>query len=198
MTEIAPLDEASRIRVLHQFSVLDTPPEQAYNDITEVVAYIAKVPIVLVSLIDEARQWFKAKLGIDVCETPRDMAFCAHAILTPHQPLIVPDATKDERFANNPLVTGEPNIRFYLGVPLVTPEGAALGTLCAIDRVPRELDAEQIKSIKALAHMAMSQLELRRQASCLRQAATYIDQHLHKHEHGHLHDLMQRSHHKHH
>lgn len=156
-------DEPQRLESLRQYAVLDTPAEAAFDDLTELAAHICEAPIALISLIDENRQWFKSKVGLDASETSRDVAFCAHAI---HQPdlFIVPDATLDERFADNPLVTGEPRIRFYAGAPLLTPDGHALGTLCVIDYQPRELRPDQQRALRVLSRNVMGQLELRRRA----------------------------------
>ena len=156
-----PVNEAERLKKLERYQILDTPSEQAFDDLTALAAHICGTPIALVSLIDDRRQWFKSTFGIKATETPREIAFCAHAILHPHQPLIVPNALEDERFVNHPLVASEPNIRFYLGSPLVTPEGHALGTLCAIDRVPREISPQQVEALQILSRQVMAQLELR-------------------------------------
>ena len=161
--EIAPIpdNEAARLAELQSYAILDTQPEEAFDDLTRLAAQICGTPIALVSLIDTNRQWFKAKVGIDAPETSRDIAFCAHAILTPDI-LVVPDAVNDSRFADNPLVTMAPNIRFYAGMPLITSQHQALGTLCVIDQVPRQLTPEQITALRILGQQVVSLLELRR------------------------------------
>src|SRR2546422_7676255 len=155
-----PWDEEARLHVLHQYEVLDTAPEKDFDDLTRLAAHICGTPIALISLIDRERQWFKSKVGLTVKETSRDIAFCAHAILQPDV-LVVRDALADERFATNPLVTTDPHIRFYAGMPLVTPEGLALGTLCVMDHVPRELNLEQKAALQTLSLQVVKQLELR-------------------------------------
>lgn len=137
-------------------------PEDSYDEIVDLASIICDVPIALVSLVDSERQWFKSKKGLDAGETHRNLAFCAHAILNPKEPLILEDATKDTRFADNPLVNDDPNIRFYAGFPLNSSKGHSLGTLCAIDRVPKKLDQSQINSLRALSNNIMHLLELRK------------------------------------
>ncbi len=157
-----PPNEVQRLETLRGYDVLDTPPEPAFDDLTLLAAQICQVPISLISLVDENRQWFKSTIGVGATETSRDFAFCAHAILHADKLLEVRDAQLDPRFADNPLVTADPHIRFYAGAPLVTPDGLALGTLCVIDRVPRVLSAEQQTALRALSRTVIAQLELRR------------------------------------
>ena len=163
MSAPIPQNESKRLKVLWQYEVLDTVPEEVFDDLTELAARICEAPIALISLVDEKRQWFKSKVGVTVSETSRDVSFCAYAI-TQGDLFIVPDATQDQRFASNPLVTSEPKIRFYAGAPLITPDGHALGTLCVIDKVPRELRPEQKQALIILARHVVSQLELRRRS----------------------------------
>jgi GAF domain-containing protein len=169
MKKPAATNEARRLKVLWQYDVLDTVPEEVFDDLTELAARICEAPIALISLVDEDRQWFKSKVGVTVSETSRDISFCAHAVKQ-QDLFIIPDATKDLRFANNPLVTSEPKIRFYAGAPLITPDGHALGTLCVIDKVPRELRPEQQQALRVLARHVMTQLELRRHTRELAEA----------------------------
>lgn len=135
-----PANDAERLRVLRELLILDTPPEERFDRIVEFAAAEFDMPIALISLVDRNRQWFKARVGLDACETARETSFCGHAIVR-HALFEVLDATQDPRFADNPLVTGAPFIRFYLGAPLTLPNGATIGTLCLIDTRPRELDA---------------------------------------------------------
>ena len=162
-------NEAERLAALHEYRILDTAAEQSYDDVTALAAQICEVPIAMISLVDESRQWFKSRLGLNEKETPRDVAFCAHAILQ-SEPLIVRDALKDQRFADSALVTRSPHIRFYAGFPLSSPEGFALGTLCAIDRKPRRLSASQKRAMQALSRQVMALLEARRVSARLAEA----------------------------
>ncbi|MEO0408133.1 MAG: ATP-binding protein [Cyanobacteria bacterium P01_A01_bin.135] len=152
--------ESSRLDILRQYKIIDTNPEQDYDDITALASYICDAPIALISLVELNRQWFKSKVGLNCSETSRDVSFCSHAILTPEL-MVVENALADERFANNPLVTGFPGIRFYAGMPLVSPNGHAVGTLCVIDHQPRSLSPAQAQALETLAHQVVAQMELR-------------------------------------
>jgi signal transduction histidine kinase len=161
-----PDNEPDRLAALYSLDILDTDSEQDFDDIVQLASKVCDAPMSLVSLLDMDRQWFKARVGTDLTETSRDMSFCAHAILG-RDLMVVPDATKDARFADNPMVSGAEGIRFYAGAPLVTTDGYALGTLCVIDKEPRRLDVEQLQALRALARQVTSQLELRRYAAVL-------------------------------
>ena len=156
-----PKNEVKRLEALKSYKVLDTAAEEEFDRLTELASLICKVPITLVSLIDKDRQWFKSKVGLEANETPRDISFCQFAIMDTES-FIVEDASKDMRFKDNPLVTGNPEIRFYAGCPLIDPDGFALGTLCVIDKVPRKLDATQYKALSILSKEVVSQLIARK------------------------------------
>lgn len=175
MKDKPPSREANRLEALRQYNILDTPSELAYNDIATLAAFICDVPIALISFVDSQRQWFKSTVGLNVAQTPRDVSFCAHAILG-KDIMVVKDVLLDKRFVNNPLVTCAPGIRFYAGVPLVTPSGYSIGTLCVIDRQPREdLSESQTKTLEALARQVVTQLELRRVSTQLADALEKIE-----------------------
>ncbi len=152
-----PTDEDTRIDTLQSLKILDTPAEERFDRLTRIAARLFGVPIALVSLVDENRLWFKSSHGLDMSEMPRDTSFCAHAILG-EDVMLVPDAARDERFNDNPVVTGGPKIRFYAGCPLKAADGSALGTLCLMDRQPREFAAEDVELQRDLAHMAEREL----------------------------------------
>ncbi|WP_020533942.1 GAF domain-containing sensor histidine kinase [Flexithrix dorotheae] len=171
-----PRNEEERLKALNKYNILDTLPEKEFDDITKLASYICQTPISLVSFIDPKRQWFKSHHGLGASETPREQAFCAHAILKPDEILVVPDSRKDKRFAENPLVTGEPHVIFYAGVPLITPEGFPLGTLCIIDNNPREVNQDQLEALKALADQVVNLLELRKSNLALETTKKELEQ----------------------
>jgi GAF domain-containing protein len=159
------LHEPERLKVLRSLCLLDTPPEHKFDRVARLAAEVFQVPMAVVSLIDEHRQWFKSRVGIDGEETAREVAFCSVAIEKP-EPLVVLDATRDLRFADNPSVTGPPHVRFYAGMPLITREGAALGTLCVFDSQPREVfNTRDRELLRELASLVMDQVEKRREAA---------------------------------
>jgi diguanylate cyclase (GGDEF)-like protein len=152
-----PRDERTRLETLRSLKLLDTSPSERFDRLTRIARRMFGVPVSLVSLIDDNRQWFKSRQGLDATETPRDISFCGHAILG-DDIFIVPDATKDNRFIDNPLVTDEPNIRFYAGVPLRVSNGSKIGTLCIIDEQPREFSEEDLELLRDLAEMAQQEI----------------------------------------
>ena len=166
-----PVNEEGRIAALEKYAILDTDPEQPFDDLTLLASFVCKTPTALISLVDEDRQWFKSRVGMDASETSRDIAFCSTAILQADV-LVVPDALLDERFRDNPLVASDPHIRFYAGAPLINEDGYALGTLCVVDRTPRELATEQREALKALSRLVLAQLEFRRNLILLKEALT--------------------------
>ncbi|HYW67131.1 MAG TPA: GAF domain-containing protein [Candidatus Dormibacteraeota bacterium] len=164
-----PSVESGRLAALDRYAILDTEPEQTFDDLVVLAAYVCKTPIAMLSLVDDHRQWFKSKVGVEIRETPRDTSFCAHAILQ-QDLFIVTDTHHDARFRENPMVVGEPHIRFYAGAPLINEDGFALGTLCVIDREPRELDETQKEALKSLSRLALGQMELRQNLRLLKEA----------------------------
>ena len=152
-----PSNEQARLETLRSLDILDTPPEEQFDRLTRIAKRLFGVPIALVSLVDENRQWFKSCIGLNTSETPRDISFCGHAILG-NEVFIIPDALADDRFADNPLVLNEPNIRFYAGCPLRAPDGSKLGTLCIIDRQPKNFGNEDIEALMDLASMVEHEL----------------------------------------
>ena len=162
-------NDAARVAALQKYAILDSEPEQAFDDLTLLASYVCKTSIALISLIDENRQWFKSKVGISATETSRDIAFCSTAIQQPDL-FVVPDALQDERFRMNPLVVSEPHIRFYAGMPLINEDGYALGTLCVVDQTPRDLAPDQEAALKALSRLVLMQMEFRRNLILLKEA----------------------------
>lgn len=168
MTNPGPsLDEDARLASLHGYSILDTTPEQIYDDVTALASLICATPMSLVSLVDAERQWFKSTVGVAFRETPRSVSFCAHTLPT-GRTLIVGDAQKDPRFMHNPAVVGDPKIRFYAGAPIVDPAGHVLGTVCVIDTTPRTISPIQVAALEALARHTMALMEMRRMIEELR------------------------------
>jgi len=161
--------EGARIAALDRYAILDSEPEESFDDLVILAAHICRTPMAMLSLVDDHRQWFKSKVGVQVRETPRESSICAHAIQQ-RDLFIVPDTLEDPRFLGSPLVAGEPHIRFYAGAPLINEEGFALGTLCVVDREPRELDAEQKEALLALGRLSLRQMELRKNLGLLKEA----------------------------
>jgi GAF domain-containing protein len=157
-----PPDEEKRLAALHELELLDTEPEEEFDALVRRAAEATGAPVAVITLVDEARQWFKARVNLELTGTDRDLSFCAHAILTPDDLTIVPDTLEDERFADNLLVTEDPNIRFYAGAPIFTPDGYPIGTLCVIDAAPRGLSDEQAQALRELAQEVSRQIERRR------------------------------------
>ena len=165
-----PAQETARLQALRSYDILDSLPELDYDHITSLASHICQTPISLITLVDENRQWFKANHGLAIRETSRQVSFCAHAILNPNEPLLVPDTRQDERFAQNPFVTGEPHVAFYAGVPLIDADGFPLGTLCVIDDKPRQLSPEQLTALKILTHQVANLLAWRKANQALQQS----------------------------
>ena len=164
-----PANETERINSLYSYNILDTIEEKDFDELTELASTICQTPVALISLVDEKRQWFKSHIGVKATETPKEQSFCAHAIASFDDVMIINDAPNDARFAQNPLVTGDTNIVFYAGVPLINEDGYALGTLCVIDHNVKTLTQQQVSALKTLAKQVMDKLELRRKVLLLNQ-----------------------------
>jgi GAF domain-containing protein len=169
MAAVIPSPEAARVAALNRYAILDTEPEQSFDDLVILAAHICQTPMAMLSLVDDHRQWFKSKYGVQVPETSKEVSICAHAIQQGDL-FVVPDTLQDSRFRENPLVTGEPHVRFYAGAPLINEEGFALGTLCVLDHEPRHLDDEQREAVSALGRLALRQMELRMNLQLLKEA----------------------------
>src|SRR3974390_954781 len=169
MATAVPSKEAARLAALNRYAILDTDPEESFDDLVILASHICKTPIALLTMVDDRRQWFKSAVGVQVRETPREISFCSRAI-EQDSLFIIPDTLEDPRFRDNPLVTGEPHIRFYAGAPLVNEDGFALGTLCVGDRRPRALDDDQKVALTSLSHLALRQMELRTNLHMLKAA----------------------------
>ncbi|MDC0722381.1 protein kinase domain-containing protein [Nannocystis bainbridge] len=167
-----PTNERQRLQALQSCGILDTEPEPAFDDIAQLAAHLCNVPIAIVALTDTYRQWFKAKVGMAITEGPRELSFCAHTILEPDQPTVVPDALNDPRFFDNPWTLAEPPVRFYVGVPLTMDDGLVFGTLCIVDHVPREITPAQLGSLRLLARQVTNELKLRRQIRQIQSTTT--------------------------
>lgn len=173
MTHPIPKDEEKRLAALERYRIMDTGSEQAFDDFAQIASLICNTPIALITLLDSTRQWFKARKGLEVEETPREHAFCSYTILTT-ETMVVKDARQDPRFKSNPLVTGVPFIRFYAGAPLIDRDGHNLGSLCVIDRQPQDLSAENRNALEALARQVIAQIELRQNAADLAESLATI------------------------
>ncbi|MFN8576091.1 MAG: ATP-binding protein [Candidatus Sericytochromatia bacterium] len=169
-----PTNEKQRIESLKTYNILDTLPEKTYDDLTMLASYICETPISVISFVDQDRHWFKSKIGLNATETPRNVGFCAHAIMKDEM-FIISDTLQDARFVNNPLVVSEPNIRFYAGAPITTTNGEILGEICVIDNKPRELNESQVKALEALGRQVMIQLELRKTEIYLLQQQSLLE-----------------------
>jgi GAF domain-containing protein len=169
-----PENEAGRLNTLRGYGILDTHPEDRFDDLTRLAASICGTPISLISLVDDDRQWFKSRIGMEARQTARRDAFCAHTIISAEL-FVVPDASQDARFAANPLVLGEPYLRFYAGAPLTAPNGHILGALCVMDRVPRQLNCDQLESLRILSRQVMAQVTLGKNLQDLRTALRVRD-----------------------
>ncbi|MGB3769372.1 MAG: GGDEF domain-containing protein [Phormidesmis sp.] len=174
MISASSAQETLRLAKLQDYNLLDTPPELAYDDIAKLAAYVCHTPVALVSLVDSKRQWFKSAVGLDVADTPRSIAFCSHTIQRKGL-MVIEDTLKSQLFRDNPMVVGPPNIRFYAGAPLITPDGYALGSLCVVDYSPRVLSADQLQALERLSRQVVAQMELSRQATQLHSYTEHLE-----------------------
>jgi GAF domain-containing protein len=164
------MNEVKRLKALEFYKILDTLPEQCYDDLTVLASVICSCPIALISFVDKDRQWFKSRIGFPLTETTREVSFCSHAIKSPNHLMVIPDAREDERFKSNSLVLAQNGIRFYAGAPMLTPAGLPLGTICVIDSNPREISEEQSKALMALSRQVVHLLELGKGLEMLKQS----------------------------
>jgi GAF domain-containing protein len=171
-----PVNEDGRLLELESYNIMDSLPEADYDDLTKLASEICRTDVSLISLLDDKRQWFKSATGIQVRETPKEYAFCAHAIINPHETLVVPDSREDSRFSGNPLVTGDPHVVFYAGVPLVTEKGFALGSLCVIHAETRTLDSFQLSALRTLARQVVNLMELKKRNRSLLSIANMLEE----------------------
>lgn len=170
-----PTNEKQRLKALHAYQILDPLPEEDYDNITRIASMICQTPISLITLIDDKRQWFKSSHGLEMSETPRNIAYCSHALLRPNEPMVVNNALKDERFFDNPLATESPQVIFYAGIPLVNSDGFALGALCVMDHKPREISDEQLAVLKSLSNQVVKLLELRKTKLTLKKTQLQLE-----------------------
>jgi GAF domain-containing protein len=169
-------DEQKRLEALKEYEIMDSLPEEEYDNITSLASRVCGTPISLITLLDDQRQWFKSATGLDIKETPIEYAFCSHAIQNPSEVLVVPDSRKDERFSNNPFVTGEPHIVFYAGMPLVDEAGNALGSLCVLDVQEHTLTPFQLTALRQLARQVVSLMALRKHNIVLKNKVNDLEQ----------------------
>jgi len=169
-------NEVQRLAALYSYGILDSDPEATFDDLTSLTAQLLDTPIAAISLVEDTRMWFKSVLGLEFSETPIDQSFCAHAILTPDRPLVIEDARLDARFSDNDLVTSDPSIRFYAGMPLVDEAGLALGTLCVFDAEPRKLAAEKVEALKSLARLVVSHIQFRKAVQGIRKQSELLEE----------------------
>ncbi|WP_025743830.1 GAF domain-containing sensor histidine kinase [Aquimarina pacifica] len=175
MSAAIPINEKFRLEALKSLNILDSKPQKEFDEITTLAAHLCETDIALISFVDNNRQWFKSKYGMSTCETPRELSFCAHAILEPEKPFVINDARTDERFSKNPLTDVEKLVVFYAGIPLIDKDGFALGTLCVIHSEPKQLSEKQLKSLKALSNQVIILLELNKKNKDLEEIQNQLE-----------------------